>query len=101
LHSAFAVVPLTIAVIELSLGTLLVPAIGAAPLLATGGFAARQTATAVSAIAMRADKEHYATVGARTKPLPENHFAMGRHVLAQAGLDNGNGFVAPLTQLVV
>jgi hypothetical protein len=93
-------VPLTVAVIEPSFRTPLVPAIGAAPLLATGGFAARQTAIAVSAITMRADEEYCATARARTEPLPENHFAMCCHVLPQAALDNGCDFVALLNQLV-
>ena len=95
---ALAVVPLTVAMIEAALRTLLVAAPGRAPLLAPGGFAARQTAIAMSAVTMCADEEHRATTNVRTKPLPKNHFAMGRHVLPRAALDNGNGFVAPLDQ---
>jgi len=94
-------VPLPVAVIEPSLPAPLMSAIGAALLLATGGLAARQAAIAMSAITMRADEEDCATVGAGTKSLPENHFAMCRHVLPRAALDNGNGFVALLKQFVV
>jgi hypothetical protein len=50
---------------------------------------------------MRADEEHRATVAARTNTLTQNHFAMCRHVLPQAALDNGYGFVALLNQLVM
>ena len=53
----------------------------------------------MSAVTMRADEERRATVAARTNALTQNHFAMCRHVLSQAALDNGSGFVALLNQL--
>lgn len=92
---------LPVAMIEPPFRALLVSAVGAASLPAPGSFAARQAAIAVAAITVCADEEHCATSIDRTKPLPQNHFAVCCHVLPQATLDNGNDFVALLNQFVV
>jgi len=90
---------LPVAMVESPLGALLMATVRAAPLPAPGRLAARRVAIAVSAVTMRADEEHRATIGARTNALTQNHFAVCRHVLSQAALDNGGGFVALLNQL--
>jgi hypothetical protein len=56
--AAFAIRTLPVTVIEPSFGTLLVPAIGAPPLLDSGSLAASQAAVALPAITARAEKEH-------------------------------------------
>jgi len=86
---------LPIAVIEPPFRALLVATVGTAPLPAPGGGAAGGAAVAVPAIAMRADEKHRPAVAARTNPLPQNRFAVRRHVLPPAALDNSNSFVAP------
>ena len=94
MRPAPAVFPLTVAMIEPSFRTLLVAAVGAAPLAKSGLLAAGQAAVALSAITVRAEKESRAAFAGQAKPLPQNHFARNRHASSQAGLDNGNGFVA-------
>jgi hypothetical protein len=95
LSKAAAVFPLTVAMIELSLGALLVAAVGAPPLLAAGLLAALIAAVAVSAIAVRADEENRVAALTKANPLPQNCFNMNhRHASSQAGLDNGSGLVA-------
>jgi hypothetical protein len=94
-------VALPVAMVESSFRALLVTTVGAAPLPAPGSLAAGQAAIAVSAVTMHADEEHRATVGDRANTLTQNDFAMCRHVLPQAALDNGSGFVALLNQLGV
>ena len=80
--------------IELPFGTLLVAAVGATPLLATGLLAALIAAVAVSAIAVRADEENRVAALTKAKPLPQNCFTMNhRHASSQAALDNGTGLV--------
>jgi hypothetical protein len=86
--------PLPVAMIEPSLRTLLVPAIGAAPLMEPGLIAASEAAIALSAITARTEKKDRAAFAAQAKPLPENHLAKNRHACSQAALDNGLGFVA-------
>ena len=81
--------------IEPAFGALLLAAVGASPLLATGLLAALIAAVAVSAIAVRTDEENRVTALTKANPLPQNRFAMNhRHASSQAGLDNGSGLVA-------
>ena len=82
--------------IEASFPALLMPAIRTAPLSETCYVAATQAAVALPAITMRTNPEHSETFAAQTNPLPQHHFARNRHARSQAGLDNGNGFVAAL-----
>ena len=89
------VFPLAVAVIEPAFGTLLMTTIGVAPLIQAGLVPAMQTAIAMPTVAMRAEEECRPTFTAQTHPQPQNHFAMHRHPPSPAGLDNGNGFVAP------
>jgi hypothetical protein len=92
---AAAVFPLAVAMIELPFGALLVPAVGAAPLLAAGLLAALVAAVAVSAITVRADEENRVAAFTEANPLPQNRFAMNhRHASSRAGLDNGSALVA-------
>jgi hypothetical protein len=98
---ALAVLPLPVPVIQPSLRTLLVAAIGATTLVAPRRFTAGDAAVAVSAITARADQECRATLGSRTKPLSQNQFCVFRHAPLQAALDNGDGFVAPLNHVLV
>ena len=81
--------------IESPFGTLLMTTIGAAPLIQTDLVPAMQTAVALPAVAMGAEEERGPAFTAQTNPQPQNHFAMNRHPPSPAGLDNGNGFVAP------
>jgi hypothetical protein len=100
LLAAAPVIALTVAVIEPSFGTLLVPAVGAPSLADSGMLTAKGAAVALSTIAVRADEEHCVTLANAANPLPEYHFAMNcRHASSQAGLDNGYGFVAGWNQL--
>ena len=81
--------------IEPSFGTLLVPAVGAPSLVDSGMLTAEGAAVALSTIAVRADEENCATLATEANPLPEHRFAMNcRHASSQAGLDNGDSFVA-------
>ena len=93
--TAAPVLSLTVAMIDLPFGAPLVPAVGAAPLLAAGLLAALVAAVAVSAITVRADEENRVAALTEANPLPQNRFAMNhRHASSQAGLDNGSGLVA-------
>ena len=74
--------------------TVPVPAVGIPVLLEAGSFAAGEAAIALPAVTMGTKIEHRVAFSAQANPLPENHFAMLRHASSQAGLDNGNGFVA-------
>jgi hypothetical protein len=74
--------------------TFLVPMIGAAVLMESGLVAANVTAIALTSITARAEIENRSTFTTQANPLPENQFAMSRHASSQAGLDNGNSFVA-------
>jgi hypothetical protein len=95
LTKAAAILPLTVAMIELSFGALLMAAVGASPLLAAGLLAALVAAVAVSAIAVRADEKNRVAALTKANPLPQNRFAMNhRHASSQAELDNGSGLVA-------
>jgi hypothetical protein len=79
---------------------LLVPAIGAAPLPQPRTFTAGPAAVAVPAITVRADQEYCATLPSRTKPLPQNDFAVFRRAPLEAAVDNRSGFVAPLNHVL-
>jgi hypothetical protein len=74
--------------------TLLIPAVGATPLMEPGLSAAGEAAIALSAIAAGAEEKDREAFTARASPSPENHFAQNRHASSQAGLDNGTGSVA-------
>jgi hypothetical protein len=100
LTAAAPVIALTVAMIEPSLGALLVATVGAPSLVDPGMLTARGAAVALSAIAVRADEEHRVTLATEANSLPEYRFAMNcRHASSQAGLDNGRGFVAGWNQL--
>jgi hypothetical protein len=77
--------------IQPSFQTLLMAAVGAAPLLETCCGPASGTAIALAAITVLADPEHGMTSAAAANPLPENRFAMKRHARPMRGLDNSNG----------
>jgi hypothetical protein len=95
LTKAATVFPLSITMIELPFGTLLVSSVGGSPLLAAGLLAAWIAAVALSAIAVRANKENRVAALTKTNPLPQNRFAMNhRHASSQAELDNGSSLVA-------
>jgi hypothetical protein len=77
-----------------ALRTLLMPAIGGAPLPEPGYVAAGEAAIALSAITVGAQKEQSPAVGHEARSLSKNHFADGRHACSQAVLDTGGNFVA-------
>ena len=85
--------------VQSSLEALLVPAIGTTLLPAPRRVTAQDGAVPVTAITVRADQEYCATLRSRAKPLPQNHFAVFRHASAEAVLDNGYDFVAPLNHV--
>jgi len=90
-----AVIPLTIAMIELTFEALLVALIGGLPLPAARLQAALLAAVAMSAIAVRTDEEYRVAGLTNANPLPQNRFAVNhRHASSQAELDNGTGLVA-------
>jgi hypothetical protein len=66
--AAFAVSALPVAVIEPPFGTLLMPAVGAPPLLDSRLLAAGHAAIALPAIAAPAEKENCATLAAEADP---------------------------------
>jgi hypothetical protein len=94
LAAAFAVVPLTVTMIEASFRAVLMAAIGGAPLAQTRLLAAWVAAIALSAVAFGTEEEQGAAFGNKAKPLSQNHFAVRRHADCVAVLDNGLGFVA-------
>jgi hypothetical protein len=94
LRPATAVLPLPVAMIEPSFGTLLMSPVGTTPLTDSGLLAAAEAAIALTAITVGAQKKERAAFTAQAKPWPQNHFAMNRHACSQAALDNGLGFVA-------
>ena len=89
------VLPLPVAMVEPSFRTLLMSAIGSAPLPLPRLITASEAAVALSAIAMRTEKEHCEAVVEQANPLPENCFPMRHHASPQGVLDNGSRFVAP------
>ena len=68
--AALAVLSLAVPVIEPPFRTLLVAAVGAAPLTKSGLLAAGDAAIALSAITAGAEEERGAAVGVQAKPLP-------------------------------
>jgi hypothetical protein len=97
LPTAFAVVPLTVAMIEASFRALLMAAIGGAPLAQTCLLPAWVAAIALSSVAFGAEEEQGAAFRSEAKPLSQNHFVVRRHAECEAVLDNGPGFVAGWT----
>ena len=81
---------LPVAMVEASFRAALVAVVGTAPLLEPGLSTASGAAVALSAITVLADPEHRVAFSAAANPLPENDFAMNRHVRPQKGLDNGS-----------
>jgi len=73
--------------------TLLVAAIGGAPLAQSGPVAASDAAIPLPAITVGAQKESGAAFRSMTEPLPQNDFRVRRHANSQAALDNGSAFV--------
>lgn len=71
------VVALPIAMIQSSCFALLMPAVGAAPLIQTGLVTTLRAAIAMSAVAMRADVEDCVTMQPATRPLSEVCVVMG------------------------
>jgi hypothetical protein len=88
--SAPAILALTVPMIESSLATLLVAAVGEVPLLSIGLLPAQRVAVTLSPVAMAADPEPLATCHVPAKALTQNDFARDRHPRSQAGLDNGH-----------
>jgi hypothetical protein len=80
--------------IESAFRTLLVTAVGAAPLTEPGLGAACDAAIPLPAIAARAEEEDGAAFSAHAEPYFEDYFFTGRHPSSQRGLDNGNSSVA-------
>jgi hypothetical protein len=66
-------------VIEPSFGTLLIAAVGAAPLTAPSLLPAGDAAVALSAIAAGAEEEDCMAFGAEAKPLPQHYLIESRH----------------------
>ena len=91
---AAPILPLPVAMVQPAFGTLLMPAVGTAPLLESRCGAAGEAAIALSSITVLTDPEHRVASAAAANPLTENYFAMNRHARPQTGLDNGNRFVA-------
>jgi hypothetical protein len=85
---------LSVPMIVSALPTLLMPAIGGAPLPKPGYLAAGEAAIALSAITVGAQEEQSPTVRDEARSLSKNHFASGRHACSQAALDTGGNFVA-------
>ena len=81
---------LAVTMVVPSFFTLLIPAVGATPLMEPGLSTAGEAAIALSAIAAGAEEKDREAFAARANPSPENHFAQNRHACSQAGLDNGN-----------
>ena len=85
---------LAVSMVELPFRALLMAFIGLPPLVATGFIAARVAAIAMSAIAMRADKEHRVALLTEAHPVQENRVTVcRRHAWLKARLDNGTRFV--------
>lgn len=81
--------------IEPPFQTLLMPAVGAAPLTQPRLSAAGDAAIALSPITVGAQEEQRATFACQAKTLPQNYFAIHCHAASLAGLDSDGGFVAP------
>ena len=90
LRPAAPILALPVAMVHPSLRAPLVAAVGAAPLLESRFSAAGEAAIALSTITVPADPERRVASAAAANPLPENDFAMNRHVRPPRGLDNGS-----------
>jgi hypothetical protein len=88
LGQPFAVLTLTIAMIETAFGTLLMAAVGGLTLLAAGLLPAWRTAVALPAITMTAQIENRATARQVANPLAKNGLAGIGHRSPEAELDN-------------
>ncbi|MFP5204178.1 MAG: hypothetical protein ACLGSH_02345 [Acidobacteriota bacterium] len=82
--------PLPVAMIQPSLGALLMAPVGRAVLPARHMATARSRAILLPAIATDADPEHRPAIRVAAKPLPENNFSMNRHPRLRAAFVNGN-----------
>ena len=81
--------PLSVSMIESSLGTLLMTPVGQAPLLAIGLVSTGHAAVTMPSVAVAADPEQLAAGEANTRTYKD--FGVGRcHLASQAGLDNGD-----------
>jgi hypothetical protein len=90
LRPAAPILPLPVAMVQLSFRAPLVAAVGPAPLLAPGLSAAGEAAIALPTITVLTDPEDRVAAAVAANPLPENDFAMNRHARPQTGLDNGS-----------
>jgi len=90
LRLAVPIRPLPVAMIQPPFQTPLMAAVGPPALFEPCGGAAGGAAIAMAAITVLADPEHRLTSAAATNPLPQNHFAVSRHVRRGRGLDNGS-----------
>ncbi len=90
LRLAAPILPLPVAMVQLSFRAPRVAAVGTASLLAPGLRAAGEAAIALATVTMLTDPEDRVASDATANPLPENDFAMNRHARPQTGLDNGS-----------
>jgi hypothetical protein len=90
---ALPILTLPVAMIEPSLGALLMPAIGTAPLTKPGLLAAGQAAITLTTVTVRAEKEQGTAFLTQANSQPKDYFAVKRHAPSQAALDNGDHFV--------
>lgn len=74
--------------------TLLVAAIGGAPLAQSGPVAASAAAITLPAITVGAQKKPGAALHGLAEPLPQNDFRVRRHANSQAALDKDSAFVS-------
>jgi hypothetical protein len=82
---------LTVAMIQPSLGALLMPPVGCAMLTPPRLDTALCATVPLPTIAAHADPEHRSAIRVVAKPQPENNFPVNRHPRWQAGFDNGSG----------
>ena len=94
MRPALPVLPLPVAMIEASFGTLLMSPVGATPLTASGLLPAGEATVALVTITAGTQKKERAAFANQAKPLPQNYFNKSCHACSQAALDNGLGFVA-------
>ena|ERR1051325_5341762 len=93
LEPAPAILPLLIAMVEPSFGTLLVTTIGVAALAEPYLPPAAEATVTLAPITTDAQKEFGAAFAVAANPSPEA-FVRRRHAPWQAALDNGSSFVA-------
>ena len=80
--------------VEPPFGALLVPAIGAAPLMAPCLLTASEATITLTAVTVGTQKEQRTAFGVQTNPWSQHYFASSRHAFSQAALDNGYGPVS-------